>query len=120
MCAEGNPFPFRGGEDVKEELKPIFKKHDIAGFVALHEPGAVEFSHMLRPSYSCVILDQDTGAARIRARRQDHGGDVEKVQQLKSDTANMLHMLSYIVAREAANLIHLSEYMDKITGAEHG
>ena len=112
--------PSKRLQAIVEELNAVFKKHNIAGFVALHEPGAVEFKHYLTPTYSCVKLDMDTGEARIRARLQDHGGDVEKLQQIKSDTANMLHMLSYIAGHEGMNLITLSEHMDKLTGAEHG
>lgn len=103
-----------------EEVSEVLEKHDVAGFIALHEPGAGEYKFCLSPSYSCATLDEESGVVRLKAKVADHNGDRQKVIQLQSDTANMLYILGHMTAEQSLNLIDLSEHMDKVSNVEHG
>jgi len=57
------------------EIEAILQKHDLAGAVVLHTPGMSEWFYQVRPSYSCLWIDEAAGAARIKAKLADYGGD---------------------------------------------
>lgn len=58
-----------------EEIKDVLKKHDIAGFIAIHTPGHVEYSHNLMPSYSACNIDNTTGIVVIKGKLEHYLGD---------------------------------------------
>lgn len=100
-----------------EEIRQILVKHDIAAFVALHTPGNSEYLNHVNPSYSCAKHEGDT--IRIKAKASDYNGDTDKRNKFISDTANMFHCLSEVVAQNALSLTQLSIKLDEITSATH-
>lgn len=99
-----------------EEMKAIIKKYDIAASIVLHTPGNSEFILEITPSYSCAKLNHDN--IHFKAKKEDFNDELKR-QQVISDTANMMNLLSTTVARNAMALITVSEQFDKIVGSEH-
>ena len=85
-----------------EEIKPILKKHDIAAFVLLHEPGFTEYLNAVSPSYSCAVVEP--GGIRVRLKGAEVGK--EKAKQLADGTYNMITHLAMVMAK------HAMMYMD--------
>jgi hypothetical protein len=103
-----------------EEIKAIIRKHDVAAFVVLHEPGFSEYFTEISPSYSCAKFEAGGSAIRIKAKvEEDFGGHVEAQQAALHHTSNMLHLLGLTGGKIAMNLFEVSEQFDKHTGARH-
>ncbi len=100
-----------------EEIKEILKKHDIAAVVVLSAPDFVEYLTRIDPSYSCASFIE--GGIRVRAKKEDFGGNVEIRNQKLRDTANMLHNLSTVGMRNTLELSEVSQQVDKLLGSEH-
>jgi len=80
-----------------EEIKPILKKHDIAAFVLLHEPGFTEYLNAVTPSYSCAVVEPD--GIRVRLKQAEVGK--EKAKLLAEGTYNMITHLATVIAKHA-------------------
>lgn len=101
-----------------EEISKILEKHDIAGMIVLHTPGHSEYLLKIDPSYSCAQLSGD--GLRVRARlKEDFNGDVAKFTQVKTDTSNMLELLSHTTGQMALNLMETADAVSKQTGSTH-
>ena len=103
-----------------EEIKDVLKKHDIAGFIAIHTPGHVEYSHNLMPSYSACNIDNTTGIVVIKGKLEHYLGDKKEQQYKLNATCNMLRMLAEATMEQGLNIGNLSEKADEIYGTEHG
>src|SRR4051812_48517964 len=91
----------------RAEIELILKKHDIAGWVVLHNaPGEMEvFSH-LEPSYSILrpqIVDGGM-AVRVLSKLSDYGGDTKRQQHDQAATANMVHGFAQMLGLTAMNM----------------
>lgn len=104
-------------KNAAEEIKAILKNYDIAASIVLHTPGHSEFILEITPSYSCAKLNHDS--IRFKAKKSDFNNELKR-QQVISDTANMMNLLSETTAKNAMMLITVSEQFDKIVGADHG
>ena len=100
-----------------EEVKAIIAKYDIAAVVILHEPNFVEYLTCIAPSYSCASFIEN--GIRVRAKKEDFGGDVAVRNQKLKDTANMLHNLSVVGMEKTLELSEVSTQVDELLGAEY-
>jgi len=105
-------------KSIAEEIKDVFRKHDIAGAVVLHLPGYAEHFIHVNPSYSCCYMYNDH-EVRFYSKAVDFKSPDEQMQK-NADTANMLRLLTDCTAFNFGTLQYLSETCDDITGAEHG
>ena len=103
-----------------EELNAVLKKHDIAGFIAIHTPGYVEYSHNLMPSYSACNIDNTTGRVVIKGKLEHYLGNKEEQHYKLSATCNMLHMIAEATMEQGLNIAILSQHADELFGSEHG
>ncbi len=101
-----------------EEIREILLKHDIAGIVTLHAPGHAEYLNHITPSYSCCKIDPLKNQFELRAKKVHFSNDAERHNKLK-DTANMLHLLTDVTAKNILPLIDASEQVDEFLGAEY-
>lgn len=105
---------------VIEEIKAILEENDIAGTVVLHTPGHGEYLVHLTTSYSCVNIDEATGAVHFKSNlHEDHGGDVKAQKETITGTANMLKIMSQLTGNNALMLMQMSNAADKALNAKH-
>lgn len=103
----------------RAEIEEILKRHDIACFAVLHAaPTAAEVIMHLEPSYSVIRVEKD-GRARIQSKLADYNGDKAAKQYDLAATANMASSLFELAGRGALNLGHLSQVIDRESGAGH-
>jgi hypothetical protein len=103
-----------------ERIKAILKEHDIAGVVAIHEPGFSEFIIEVSPSYSCATFDPITGRLRVKSNlKEDYGGDLERKRKVDTNSANMLHLLAFTTFQIAEMLTKLDMVVSEKLNAEH-
>lgn len=107
----------------RAEIYEVLKKHDIAGWVVLHNaPGEIEAFNRLDPSYSMLrpeIIDGGHMLVRVLAKLSDFGGDVNRQMREQAATANMAHGLAEVLSGAALGMMKLSEIIDRETGAQH-
>lgn len=102
------------------EVEAILKKHDLAGVVVLHTPGLAEFFYDIRPSYSCISIDETVGALRVRSRlQQDYGGDSTAQAHDQAATANLARALADNLTGAAGMFSAAAEFVDRALRAEH-
>jgi hypothetical protein len=101
------------------EIEAVLKKHDLAGVVVLHTPGMAEWFYDVRPSYSCLHVDEAAGTARVRSQLADYGGDRQAQLLDQACTANMVAALSGELVRGAGMFSYLGQVVDRATRAEH-
>ncbi len=89
------------------EIKAILDKHDIAGIVHLHTPGHGEYLVKINPSYSCAWV-QDGVGYRLRTDPTD---SKEIKHQLVTDTANMIGILTEMMANTSVSFIDFYELL---------
>lgn len=79
-------------KEAMAEINAILNKHDIGGYIMLHEPGFSEFRTRIDPSWSIARFQSVDGreAIRVRALAADFGGDIEANRKALGDTINML------------------------------
>jgi hypothetical protein len=104
-------------KNAAEEIKAILKKYDIAAQIVLHTPGHSEFVLHITPFYSCATLNHDH--IHFKAKKADFNDELKR-QQVISDTANMMSLLSETSGKTALMLLQVADEFDKIVGAEHG
>jgi len=104
-----------------EEIKEIMKKYDIAGIVSLHTPGHGEHFTRIDPSYSCAKFETVEGemAIRVKAKKEEHNGDIEELTKKITDTANMFAVLCEGGSRILLPLIDVSTKLNNLTKATH-
>jgi len=100
-----------------EEIKLILLKYDIAVNVVLHTPGHSEYLLHITPTYSCAWIENEV--VRFRARAQDYNGNTSIRDKKIADTLNMFRLLGDTAARNAMQLIEVSNQFDKKIGADH-
>lgn len=101
----------------RAEIEAMFKRHDIAGFVALHAPGWGEEFWNIWPSYS--ILIGDFPAIRIKSKAADYGGDTAKQRADQEHTAQMVHAIATALDGCALQFVELADILNGRLGAEH-
>lgn len=102
------------------EIEAVLKKHDLAGVVVLHTPGMAEFFYDIRPSYSCVAIDEEVGALRVRSRlQQDYQGDQQAQQHDQAATANMVRAIADNLQGAAGMFVAAALFVDRALRAEH-
>lgn len=107
----------------RAEIDAILKKHDIAGWVVLHNaPGEIEAFNRLDPSYSMLrpqVVEGGGMNVRLLSKLSDYGGDRERQMRDQAATASMVHSFAEVLGGAALGMIALSEIVDRETGAEH-
>lgn len=101
------------------EIEAVLQKHDLAGAVVLHTPGMTEWFYQLRPSYSCMWIDEVAGIARIKAKLEDYGGDQAAQLHDITCTANMVAGMRADLGRGYAMFTYIQPIVDRATGATH-
>ena len=101
------------------EIEAVLKKHDLAGAVVLHTPGMTEWFYDIRPSYSCVSVDEAAQRVHIRSKLADYGGDAQAQLHDQAATANMLQGLAHDLAQGGLMFVEVSRYVSKVTNATH-
>ncbi len=101
-----------------EEMKAIFKKHDIGGFVILHTPCHGEFLNQLSPSYSCIVVNGDH--VRFKSKLSDYGGDKQAWQKKTTDSLNLLQTVTELCGHIILPLINLTERLENDLDAQGG
>lgn len=101
-----------------EEMKAIFKKYDIGGFVILHTPGHGEFLNQLSPSYSCIIVNGDH--VRFKSKLADYNGDKTAWKKKTEDSLNLLQTVTELGGHIILPLIKLTEQLEKDLDASGG
>lgn len=101
-----------------EEMKAIFKKHDIGGFVVLPTPGHGEFLNQLSPSYSCIVVNGDH--VRFKSKLADYGGDKKAWERKTTDSLNLLQTVTELGGHIILPLIELTERLEKDLDASGG
>ena len=105
----------------RAEIEAILKKHDLAGVCVLHTPGMLEYFYDVRPSYSCLWIDETASMLRLRSNlAQDYGGNAEAQAHDQRPTANMVAALTDGVVNAAQTFSQVRVYVDKALNAEHG
>ncbi len=94
-----------------EEIKAILKKHDIAGVISLHTPGHGEFFMGIEPTYSCAKLMPN--GVHFKAKKEDYNNELKRHTDMR-DTVNMITILTDLTAKNAYNLIGVSEELNKL------
>jgi hypothetical protein len=100
------------------EIKEILDKHDIAGFIVLHEVGFSEFMLKIDPSYSCAFFEGDD-CLRVKAKAADYAGGASERDIKLADTSNMLHHLSETGNASRETIIELSKKIDELCNYDH-
>lgn len=118
----------------RAEIEAILKKHDIGAHVVLHmlngqvgeyiESFTENFGYY-DPSYSRIkpVYDNDgvlTGMHLNSKLAEHYNGDKVAQRRDLAATANMLHSMGVILARDAMSLLELATSVDKKLGTEHG
>jgi len=101
------------------EIEAVLKKHDLAGVVVLHTPGMAEFFYDIRPSYSCVWIDEQAPALRVKSKLSEYGGDVNAQRHDQAATANMIHGLAEDLEGAAGMFSPIAAFIDRALRAEH-
>lgn len=103
----------------RAEIEAVLRKHDIAGVVTLHTPGMVEFFYDIRPSYSCVWVDEAAGALRMKSKLADYGGDATAQRHDQAASANMIRSFADQLDAAAGLFASIARIVDHETRAEH-
>lgn len=106
----------------RAEIEQTLKKHDIAGWVVLHNaPGEVEVFSRLDPSYSVLRPQTVEGGMSIRvlSRLSDYNGNKERQMHDLAATASMAHCFAETLSVTAVNMTELTKVIDRETGAKH-
>lgn len=102
-----------------EEIKAILKKHDIAGFILLHDrQGFTEYLNHINPSYSCAFL-QD-GQFRVRLKTEELPGGKTQAKLLAEDTYNMVTLMTDVLVIHASGYIDFQKMLKEHWGGEEG
>jgi hypothetical protein len=101
----------------RSEIEAVLKRHDIAGFVALHSPGWGETFWNIWPSYS--ILIGDFPAIRIKSKLADYGGDAARQITDQAQTAEMVHSIADATCNCGLQFAALDEVLTDKLGVEH-
>lgn len=102
------------------EIEAVLQKHDLAGAVVLHTPGMSEWFYSIRPSYSCMWIDEAAGAARIKAKLEDYSGDLTAQLHDIAATANMVAAIRSELGSGYGMFTLLQQIVDRATRATHG
>lgn len=100
---------------VVKEIEEILKREDVAGLVVVHTPGFSEYMIKLDPGYSCCKIEGNR--IKIRAKEEELGK--AKRDQMLSDTANMLYLITQTAGTVIYPFFDISESLDKKLQAEH-
>lgn len=103
----------------RAEIEGILRKHDLGGVVVLHTPGMSEFFYDVRPSYSCVWIDEKAQALRVKSLQADYGGDREAQRLDQAATANMVRALANDLACAESMFAGVAAIVDRVVQAEH-
>lgn len=99
---------------IMAEFRAIMEKEDIAGFVAIHEPGATEYLNWFGPSYSAAYITE--GQFRVKIKQAEVGR--EKAYFLAENTYNMVKLLSDTIAYHAHGYLEFEKMLAKHLNAE--
>ena len=103
----------------RAEIEGVLRKHDLGGVVVLHTPGMSEFFYDVRPSYSCVWVDEQAQALRVKSLQADYGGDREAQRLDQAATANMVRAFANDLDSAAGMFASVAAVVDRAVQAEH-
>lgn len=103
----------------RTEIEAVLRKHDLAGVVVLHTPGMSEFFYDIRPSYSCVWIDEAARVVRVKSLVADYGDDRAAQLHDQAATANMAAAIADNLMHAAGMFSDVREIVDCATRAEH-
>ena len=103
----------------RAEIEAVLKKHDIAGAVLLHTPGMTEWFYDIRPSYSCVTLDEASGRVHIKSKLDDYAGDAKAQHHDQAASANLFEGLAHGLGHAAAMFREVARIVNRAVRAEH-
>ncbi len=101
---QGKPGPQFSAKlrQASAEIKAILKKHDIAGYIHLFEPGHIEYVLKINPSWSVVDVNEK-GQLKITPPIEVVGRP-ELAKKKIADTVNMLANLRLYAGKMAMTL----------------
>jgi len=103
----------------RAKIEAVLREHDLAGVVALHTPGMTEFFYDIRPSYSCVWIDENVPALRVKSKLSEYGGDADAQRHDQAATANMIHGLAEDLDGALRMFGPIAAFIDRALRAEH-
>jgi hypothetical protein len=103
----------------RAEIEAVLRKHDLAGVMVLHTPGMTEFFYDIRPTYSCVWIDEQIGMLRVKSKLSNYDGDAQAQRHDQAASANMLRALAQDLNSAAAMFLDTAAIADRALRAEH-
>lgn len=100
------------------EIEAVLRQHDLAGVIVLHTPGMTEFFYDIRPSYSCVWVEDAVGMLRMKSKLADYGGDAQAQRHDQAATANMTRGLAEDLNSAAGMFLDIADVVDRAAGVE--
>lgn len=92
------------------EIRAVLLKHDIGGYILLHEPGFSEYLMQIAPSWSVMHIEQAGHGGfgiRFRALLAEFGGDREAHKRAVEDSVNMVVHFQDGLLRDAETMKRL-------------
>lgn len=93
-------------KEVMSEITAILKKHDIAAYVLLQEPGFSEYLMAIEPSWSVLKLTKNRLNVRSKLA-EDFAGDKNAQHHANESTASLVRHFADILRRDAALFEHV-------------
>lgn len=103
----------------RTEIEAVLKKHDLAGVVVLHTPGMSEFFYDIRPSYSCLWIDEKVGMLRMKSLASDYGNNLDAQRLDQAASANMVEAFADNLGQAGGMFRMVREIVNEKFGAEH-
>ena len=103
----------------RTEIEAVLKKHDLAGVVVLPTPGMSEFFYAIRPSYSCIWIDEAASVVRMKSLARDYGNDVAAQVLDQAASANMVEAFADQLRQAGGMFLMVSHIVNEKFSAEH-
>lgn len=103
----------------RTEIEAVLKKHDLAGVVVLHTPGMSEFFYDIRPSYSCIWIDEVASVVRMKSLARDYGNDVAAQVLDQAASANMVEAFADNLRQAGGMFLMVRHIVNEKFNAEH-
>lgn len=95
------------------EIKEVFKKYDLGGHVVVTSQNNTEFELKI-PSWSCLLVDENTGCLRFRSVRGERSEEEQRAEQ--HATAKFLLGTRDVLTHQAGMLIQLGALVEDALG----
>lgn len=107
-------------KEIMAEIKAVLEKHDVAGYVLLHEPGFSEHIIGVTPTWATLRYSEnkDGIGLSMRARKEDYKSAAEQ-QEAIANTVNMVAHMSHVLSGDAKLFAQLRDAVEGNLEVEH-